>query len=80
MGRIGSFMAVDRVFLFRFNWDRSRFHISHLWEAEGIDRDGSDVSVGFDGITSVIPVPVPAVSSLSPAGNGPKGGSVDLEG
>lgn len=39
LSRIGTFMNVDRSFLFRFNRDKTEFHISHLWEADGIQRD-----------------------------------------
>ena len=39
LSRIGTFLAVDRAFLFRFNWDKTEFRISHLWEAEEIPKD-----------------------------------------
>lgn len=39
LSRIGTFLAVDRAFLFRFNWDKTEFRISHLWEAEDIPKD-----------------------------------------
>ncbi len=39
LSRIGTFMNVDRSFLFRFNWDKTQFRISHLWEGEGVQRD-----------------------------------------
>jgi len=35
---IGPFMQADRSHMFRFNWDRSKFHITHIWEAEGIKK------------------------------------------
>jgi PAS domain S-box-containing protein len=36
---IGPFMRADRSHMFRFNWDRTEFRITHLWEAEGIKKD-----------------------------------------
>ena len=36
---IGPFMRADRSHIFRFNWDRTEFRITHLWEAEGIKKD-----------------------------------------
>ena len=39
LSRIGTFMGVDRSFLFQFNWNRTEFRISHLWEADGIRKD-----------------------------------------
>jgi PAS domain S-box-containing protein len=39
LSRMGTFMNADRGFLFRFNWDKSEFRITHLWEAEGISKD-----------------------------------------
>ena len=39
LGRIGTFLNVDRSFLFQFNWDKTEFRISHLWEADGIQKD-----------------------------------------
>jgi PAS domain S-box-containing protein len=39
LSRMGSFMNADRSFLFRFNWDKTEFRITHLWEAEGIQKD-----------------------------------------
>lgn len=39
LSRIGTFMSVDRSFLFRFNWDKTEFRISHLWENESIQQD-----------------------------------------
>ncbi len=32
-------MRADRSHMFRFNWDRTEFRITHLWEAEGIKKD-----------------------------------------
>jgi PAS domain S-box-containing protein len=37
--QIGIFLNVDRSFLFRFNWDKTEFRISHLWEADDIQKD-----------------------------------------
>ena len=39
LSRIGIYMGVDRSFLFRFNWSKTEFRISHLWEADGIEKD-----------------------------------------
>ena len=39
LSRIGSFMNADRSYLFRFNWDKTEFRITHLWEAEGVSKD-----------------------------------------
>jgi len=39
LSQIGTFMSVDRSFIFRFNWEKTEFSISHLWEAEGIQKD-----------------------------------------
>jgi PAS domain S-box-containing protein len=39
LSRIGTYMNVERSFLFRFNWEKTEFRISHLWEAEGIRKD-----------------------------------------
>ncbi len=39
LSRIGTHMNVERSFLFRFNWEKTEFRISHLWEAEGIRQD-----------------------------------------
>jgi PAS domain S-box-containing protein len=36
---IGPFMRADRSHMFRLNWDRTEFRITHLWEAEGIRKD-----------------------------------------
>ncbi|MBT8332710.1 MAG: PAS domain-containing protein [Deltaproteobacteria bacterium] len=36
---IGPFMQADRTHMFRFNWDRTEFRITHLWEAEGTKKD-----------------------------------------
>jgi PAS domain S-box-containing protein len=36
---IGPFMRADRSHMFRFNWDRTEFRITHLWEAEGTKKD-----------------------------------------
>jgi PAS domain S-box-containing protein len=32
-------MNADRSYLFRFNWDKTEFRITHLWEADGIQKD-----------------------------------------
>ncbi|PQP34375.1 hypothetical protein C6A37_08115, partial [Desulfobacteraceae bacterium SEEP-SAG9] len=32
-------MNVERSFLFRFNWAKTEFRISHLWEAESVRQD-----------------------------------------
>jgi len=37
---IGPFMRADRSHIFRFNWDRTEFRITHLWETEGVKKDG----------------------------------------
>ncbi|MGB6011510.1 MAG: sigma 54-interacting transcriptional regulator, partial [Desulfobacterales bacterium] len=37
--RIGTFINVDRCYLFRFNWEKTKFHISNLWEGEGVQKD-----------------------------------------
>ncbi len=39
LSRIGLFMDVDRSYLFKFSKDRTEYRISHLWEAEGIQKD-----------------------------------------
>jgi len=39
LSRIGTFMNVDRCYLFRFNWEKSKFRISNLWEGEGVQKD-----------------------------------------
>ena len=39
LARIGVYMHVDRTYLFQFNWERTEFRISHLWEAEDITVD-----------------------------------------
>ena len=39
LARIGNFLDADRAFLFRFNWDRTEYFISHLWESEGTEDD-----------------------------------------
>jgi len=39
LSRIGRYMGVDRSFLFQFNWDKTEFRISHLWEADGVQKD-----------------------------------------
>jgi len=39
LSRMGSFMNADRSYLFQFNWDKTEFRISHLWEADGIPKD-----------------------------------------
>jgi len=39
LSRIGRYMGVDRSFLFQFNWNKTEFRISHLWEADGIQQD-----------------------------------------
>jgi PAS domain-containing protein len=39
LSRIGTHMNVERSFLFRFNWEKTEFRISHLWEAEGVRQD-----------------------------------------
>jgi PAS domain S-box-containing protein len=36
---IGQLMQADRSHMFRFNWDRTEFRITHLWEAEGVRKD-----------------------------------------
>lgn len=37
--RVGTFLNVDRSFLFRFNMEKTELRISHLWEADGIQKD-----------------------------------------
>jgi PAS domain S-box-containing protein len=32
-------MKANRSYLFRFNWDKTEFRISHLWEDEGVPKD-----------------------------------------
>ena len=39
LSRIGTHMKANRSYLFRFNWDKTEFRISHLWEDEGIPKD-----------------------------------------
>ena len=39
LARVGALLAADRVFVFRFNWDKTRFVISHLWESNGAEPD-----------------------------------------
>ena len=39
LSRIGKIMDVDRSFLFQFNWNKTEFRISHLWEADCIEKD-----------------------------------------
>ncbi len=39
LSRTGIYMGVDRSFLFQFNWSKTEFRISHLWEADGIKED-----------------------------------------
>jgi len=39
LSRIGRYMGVDRSFLFQFNWNKTEFRISHIWEADGIQKD-----------------------------------------
>ncbi len=39
LSRVGAFMKADRGYLFRFNWDKTKFQITHLWEAEGIEKE-----------------------------------------
>jgi transcriptional regulator with GAF, ATPase, and Fis domain len=39
LSRIGRYMGVDRSFLFQFNWNKTKFHIPHLWEADGVQKD-----------------------------------------
>ena len=39
LSRIGTFMSADRSFFFQFNWKKTKFRISHLWEADGIHKD-----------------------------------------
>jgi len=39
ISQVGTFMKTDRCFLFRFDPDKTEFHISHLWEAKGVVRD-----------------------------------------
>lgn len=39
LARVGSYMNVDRSFVFQFNWDKTEFRISHLWEVNGIFKD-----------------------------------------
>ena len=41
LSQIGTFMSADRSFIFRFNWEKTEFRISHMWEAEGIQKDES---------------------------------------
>jgi PAS domain S-box-containing protein len=37
--RIGTHIKANRSYMFRFNWDKTEFRISHLWEGEGIPKD-----------------------------------------
>ena len=39
LSRIGTLLAVDRAFLFEFDWDKTELRISYLWEAEDIQKD-----------------------------------------
>ena len=39
LSRIGTFMNVDRCFLFQFNWEKTKFRISNLWGGEGVQKD-----------------------------------------
>jgi transcriptional regulator with GAF, ATPase, and Fis domain len=36
---VGEFMAVDRVFVDQFSYDKSKFRLTHMWSAPGIPRD-----------------------------------------
>ena len=36
---VGPFMHADRSHMFQFNWNRTEFRISHLWQADGIPND-----------------------------------------
>ena len=39
LSHIGTYLKVDRSYLFRFNMEKTEFSISHLWEADGIQKD-----------------------------------------
>ncbi|MDX2455602.1 ABC transporter substrate binding protein, partial [Desulfosarcina sp.] len=39
LARVGGLLEADRAFVFRFNWDKSRFVVSHLWESNSIAPD-----------------------------------------
>jgi PAS domain S-box-containing protein len=71
---IGPFMGADRSHIFRFNWDRTEFRITHLWEAEGTKKDeivlpGLIVKDAFpwlfDNLTGGRDVIVPDIEMLS---------------
>ena len=75
LSRIGTFMNVERCFLFRFNWEKTEFRISHLWEAEGIRNDqvvrGVIVREFFPWLADNLPmgkdIVIPDVEELSDA-------------
>ena len=39
LARVGSLLKADRAFVFRFNWEKTCFVVSHMWEAEGTVPD-----------------------------------------
>ena len=39
LAQVGSLLKADRAFVFRFNWEKTRFAISHMWESEGTVPD-----------------------------------------
>ena len=39
LAQVGILLRADRAFVFRFNWEKTRFIISHLWESEGTVPD-----------------------------------------
>jgi two-component system sensor kinase FixL len=39
LARVGAFLEADRAYVFRFNWEKTRFIISHLWESNSTEPD-----------------------------------------
>jgi len=39
LAQVGAFLEADRAYVFRFNSDKTRFTISHLWESNSLEPD-----------------------------------------